>query len=628
MIYVILGKFLGSNLSNFEVTQRTTKLGYFADAWLSSTISVASHFGRGRRKLGGFWLLWMWSFPRVSKRPKPPERRAANQVVKRNQKVKPQQYMIQKLNLQKTLKHVTWLISSSSTISSKAFLILGGAYFNIYVVCQSSIYIILGFISANPCWLPSHSLSDTTILSPWSGPASVPFNCSASTLCEAWRRLPRSQWNLRRRRTWAPLLFYPNALGLVVFGVTLLRVIPTMTFIRFVTGKSSGILSDISSGILSGISSGILSGILSGISSGISSGNSSGILSGKHSGTLSGISSGILSDILSDILAGKSSGIPSGILSGISCGILSGISSGILSGKSSGILSDILSGVLSDISFGILSGISSGILSGISSGILSGISSGTLSGISSGILSGKHSGTLSGIFSGVLSDILSGILSGKSSGILSGILSGISSGILSGISSGILSGRWGPAVGTELGRSQVEVQRCALSWEGPRLTSSSAPELGRSQVEVQRCALSWEGRKWRWKLMQTWSRRNWRRRRSRRRSRRRRRRRRRTTALIKSNNPHLAGGEKIGCMPMYANVCHRMVFLLIVPHTWRQDSMVKSVELVNQESSQARFGWASELVRYWLLPPRGYLTQYIYICIYVYIYSFCTCKSW
>ena len=47
--------------------------------------------------------------------------------------------------------------------------------------------------------------------------------------------------------------------------ITLLRVIPTMTFIHFVTGKSSGILSDISSGILSGISSGILSGISSGI---------------------------------------------------------------------------------------------------------------------------------------------------------------------------------------------------------------------------------------------------------------------------------------------------------------------------------------------------------------------------
>ena len=89
---------------------------------------------------------------------------------------------------------------------------------------------------------------------------------------------------------------------------------------------------------------------------------------------------------------------------------------------------------------------------------------------------------------------------------------------------------------TELGRSQVEVQQCALSWE-------VGEELGE---ELAR-------RKWRWKLMQTWSRRNWRRRRRRRRrSRRRRRRRRRTTALIKSNNPHLAGGEKIGCMPMYA----------------------------------------------------------------------------
>ena len=83
---------------------------------------------------------------------------------------------------------------------------------------------------------------------------------------------------------------------------TLLRVIPTMTFIHFVTGKSSGILSDISSGILSdilsGISSGILPGISSGISSGIlpgiSSGISSGILSGKSSGILSGISSGTI----------------------------------------------------------------------------------------------------------------------------------------------------------------------------------------------------------------------------------------------------------------------------------------------------------------------------------------------
>ena len=41
---------------------------------------------------------------------------------------------------------------------------------------------------------------------------------------------------------------------------TLLRVIPTMTFIHFLTGKSSGILSDISSDILFGILSGISSG--------------------------------------------------------------------------------------------------------------------------------------------------------------------------------------------------------------------------------------------------------------------------------------------------------------------------------------------------------------------------------
>ena len=82
-----------------------------------------------------------------------------------------------------------------------------------------------------------------------------------------------------------------------------------MTFIHFLTGKSSG--------ILSGISSDILFRILSGIFSSICSGTSSGILSGKSSGTLSGISSGILSDI--------SSGILSRILSGISSGIYSDI---------------------------------------------------------------------------------------------------------------------------------------------------------------------------------------------------------------------------------------------------------------------------------------------------------------
>ena len=176
---------------------------------------------------------------------------------------------------------------------------------------------------------------------------------------------------------------------------------------------------------------------------------------------------------------------------------------------------------------------------------VTGKSSGILSDILSGILSGIPSGILSGISSGILSDVLSGISSGP------GISSGILSYIPSGISSGILSGRWGPAVHTELGRSQVEVQRCTagqvpgwgpavhtelgrspvevqrctLSWAGPRLRSSGAhwagqlagwgpavhTELGSSQVEVQQCALSWEvgedlgdelarlaRRKWRW----------------------------------------------------------------------------------------------------------------------------------
>jgi hypothetical protein len=57
-------------------------------------------------------------------------------------------------------------------------------------------------------------------------------------------------------------------------------------------------------------------------------------------------------------------------------------------------------------------------------------------------------------------------------------------------------------VHTELGRSQVEVQQCALS-------SEVGEELG---DELAR-------RMWRWKLMERWSRRNWRRRRRRRKSR-------------------------------------------------------------------------------------------------------------
>ena len=84
---------------------------------------------------------------------------------------------------------------------------------------------------------------------------------------------------------------------------------------------------------------------------------------------------------------------------------------------------------------------------------------------------------------------------------------------------------WGPAVRTELGRSQVEVQRCALSWEGPRLRSSSAhwaPKLAKS------LAKSWQGNSGRGSGGRGGRRGGGGRRR---------------TTLIKSNNPHLAGGE-------------------------------------------------------------------------------------
>ena len=54
---------------------------------------------------------------------------------------------------------------------------------------------------------------------------------------------------------------------------------------------------------------------------------------------------------------------------------------------------------------------------------------------------------------------------------------------------------------TELGRSQVEVQRCSLSSEGPRLRSSGAQCAQTLAVEVQQCPLptacgSWQ-RAWR-----------------------------------------------------------------------------------------------------------------------------------
>ena len=144
---------------------------------------------------------------------------------------------------------------------------------------------------------------------------------------------------------------------------------------------------------------------------------------------------------------------------------------------------------------------------------------------------------------------------------------------------------------TELGRSRVEVQRCPLGSDGLWLTSNGAhcaqtlavdvqpcPLRSEAGVEVQQCLLRAEvgeeigeelarptpavevqqcplraevgeeigdklaRRKWTWKLMQTWSRRNWRG------SKRSMRRRMRRTALIKSNNPHLAGRELMTCM--------------------------------------------------------------------------------
>ena len=42
---------------------------------------------------------------------------------------------------------------------------------------------------------------------------------------------------------------------------------------------------------------------------------------------------------------------------------------------------------------------------------------------------------------------------------------------------------------TELGGSQVEVQRCSLSSEGPRLRSSGAQCAQTLAVEVQQCPL-------------------------------------------------------------------------------------------------------------------------------------------
>ena len=108
-------------------------------------------------------------------------------------------------------------------------------------------------------------------------------------------------------------------------------------------------------------------------------------------------------------------------------------------------------------------------------------------------VTGKSSGILSDISFGVLSDVSSGILSGRWG---PAVLTELGSEGPRLRSSGAHWARrvpgWGPAVLTELGRSQVEVQRCPVrsdpgSW-GPAVLT----ELGESQVEVQRCSLSSE----------------------------------------------------------------------------------------------------------------------------------------
>ena len=124
--------------------------------------------------------------------------------------------------------------------------------------------------------------------------------------------------------------------------------------------------------------------------------------------------------------------------------------------------------------------------SGIYSDILSGMYSGILSGIHSGNLSDIYSDILSGILSDIYSDILSDIYSDILSGILSGILSDIYSGILSGILSGMYTG-WSPAVPTAIWSSQlksgsahcdlglaVAVRQCPLG-SGSRCWSPAVP---------------------------------------------------------------------------------------------------------------------------------------------------------
>ena len=131
-------------------------------------------------------------------------------------------------------------------------------------------------------------------------------------------------------------------------------------------------------------------------------------------------------------------------------------------------------------------------------------------------------------------------------GILSGIIFGILFGILSGILFGIYSDIY------------IEVQRCPLGSGGTRLRSSGAHWTR----EVSGWAPAVPTDIGRWLLMSSGA--HWDRQcplgsRAGKEARRRRRRRRRKArrAILKSNNPHLAGGEKTLCI-MYSiwSHCH------------------------------------------------------------------------
>ena len=210
-----------------------------------------------------------------------------------------------------------------------------------------------------------------------------------------------------------------------------------------------------------------------------------------------------------------------------------------VTGKSSGILSDISSGILSAISSGILSGISSGIQPGISSAICSGISSGTLSGISSGIFwhifwhSIRHS--IWQIFWHMFWQTFWHF-------IWHTFWHSIWHSIWHTFWHSIWRIFWHSTwhifwhMFWQIFWHFIRHIFWHIFWHS--ILSSIWYIFWHSIWPLRSSGAHWAGKlakslatKWRWKLMQTWSRRNWRRRR-------------RARALIKSNNPHLAGGEK------------------------------------------------------------------------------------